>query len=110
MNLIEYAKKLAQQATDTVLKAAADTVIVIEHVDEETATFRYNVCLGCDFRDPDRDKCLACSCYLEEKSWSHTNRTIERPFGEVTHCPLGRWNDKEIANHYRHLDGKPLLQ
>lgn len=86
-------------------KIAAAKVLVMEHVDQATAEMRMNVCLTCDKMDREHVKCSICGCYLEGKTWSKISRSKNRPLGELTHCPLGKWNDMDIANHYRQLDG-----
>lgn len=93
------------------LKLAAKAVLVLENVPEEKAVERMNICQQCpEFLIPDI-RCAVCGCYLEVKTKSKTNRSVARPNGEVTHCPLGKWGDVEIANFYRARDGvEPLKQ
>lgn len=94
-------------------KIAAKTLLVQEEVPDEIAVDRLAVCLQCPHRikakDPDDEKCGVCGCYLTIKVKCKQNRSKERPNGELTHCPLGKWGDKEIANYYRRMDGKELL-
>lgn len=83
----------------------AEKLIVKEYVDEQTAKERRAVCMKCQHRDPEEDKCLKCGCFLELKTASRVNWRVSRNRNEVTHCPVGRWNDLELANFYRGLDG-----
>lgn len=87
----------------------ASKVIVREKVDEQTADWRFEICLGCEFRDPEENKCRECGCYLDLKVGCRVNWLPKKNRNEVTHCPLGKWNDLEIANEYRRLDGLELL-
>ena len=94
---------------DEVKKLAAGIAIVQEHVSDDVAKTRYEICLQCPKRGEENNTCAACGCYLDLKTKAYSNRTFERPFGEITHCPLGKWGDLEIANYYRLADGKPLI-
>ena len=87
----------------------AEKLIVKEEVDIETADWRFGICLKCDKRDPDENTCMACGCFLDLKTSSRVNWRPSKNRNEITHCPLGRWNDLEIANEYRRIDGKELL-
>lgn len=90
------------------LKVAAQ-VLVIDHVEGEIARKRMSVCLMCPYRDPKNEVCGICHCFLDLKTTSETNWNPERLRQEITHCPKGKWDDKEIANVYRQMDGKELL-
>ena len=90
------------------IEKAADLVFVKEHVSEELAKWRINICLTCPNFQKKLKRCGVCGCFLEAKTKSKTNRSPKRPQGEETHCPLGKWNDKETANFYRALDGLEL--
>lgn len=94
---------------DEILKLAADKILVDGHVGEEIAAFRLGVCEGCPRLDKEHMRCRVCKCYVEVKSTSERNYNPKRLRNEITHCPLGKWNDLEIANEYRKIDGKPLL-
>lgn len=98
MSWIEDAKKLA-----------AATVLVKETVDDELAAWRFSICNACELLDRERIVCTVCGCYMQIKTKAKTSRSPARPLGEVTHCPMGKWNDKDICNHYRAIDGKELL-
>ncbi len=89
---------------DEILKLAANAVLVVGKTDEETKQMRRAICDQCDRRDKESDRCKVCLCYLQIKTGTKINRG---KFGriELTHCPLGKWGDKETANIYRELDG-----
>lgn len=94
---------------DDAKRVAAAAVLVREKVDAATADFRGRVCTACSRLDREKLRCKECGCYLKSKVWAKVNRSPARPLGEVTHCPLGKWRDRDIANHYRAIDGKPPL-
>lgn len=89
---------------------AAQTVFVLEQVAQETADARWKTCWQCDRMDREARKCRECGCLLQAKIWAKTSRSPARMMGEITHCPLGRWDDKDIANHYRREDGREPLE
>jgi len=92
------------------LKAAAKVALSVEQLEDKTiADERISICSTCENRDAKNDKCKVCGCYLEIKTQLKTN--INPIYGvEVTHCPLGKWGDTEIANHYRARRGQQLIQ
>ena len=94
---------------DRILELAAAKTLVISSVNDETKTFRKSVCDGCEKRDVYDNRCKVCKCYLAVKTGTLENRNPIKLRYEITHCPLGKWNDLEIANHYREIDGLPLL-
>lgn len=93
-----------------ILKLAAETTLVIENVEPDVKADRLGVCDGgCGFLNKASRKCRACGCYVDAKAGSKENRNPEKLRYEITHCPRGKWKDKEIANLYRKIDGlKPL--
>lgn len=94
---------------DEIKHYLASKIIVKEQVDDETRDWRFGVCLKCEHRDPEENKCTICTCFLDLKTKSRVNWRPSKNRNEITHCPDGRWNDKEIANEYRALDGLKLL-
>ena len=95
---------------DTIKKFLAEELIVVERHDDPVLEFiRLNKCKNCDRYDSKKDKCGVCGCLMSVKSKTLTNRNPTKLRIETTHCPLGRWNDKETANHYRVIDNKELL-
>jgi hypothetical protein len=95
---------------DEIKKIAAGKMLVLEQVEQPVADMRWKTCWHCDQMDHSNKTCRTCGCYIEVKIWSKTSRSPARPMGELTHCPLGKWEDKEVANHYRAEDGKPPLE
>jgi len=87
----------------------AETFIVKEQVAEGVAKERMSICFGCEKRDKKANKCLECGCFLDLKTAAATNWNPKKMRNEITHCPLGKWYDLEIANEYRRIDGKELL-
>ena len=94
---------------DQIMSLAAEKVLVTETVSEETAAFRRTVCNECDRLDQVHDRCKVCTCYIEPKSHAKINHNPKKLRQEITHCPLGKWNDLETANEYRKIDGLPPL-
>ena len=87
-------------------RLAAATILVKEGIDPDIAEWRMSVCKTCEQFEPDGAKCRVCGCYLDIKTKCSVSRSPKRPFGEITHCPLGKWNDADIAAHYQAQDGK----
>lgn len=94
---------------DKVLELAAKKVLQVSQVDPEIQKFRMSVCLQCEKRDTESNKCKVCKCFLAVKTDTAENLNPKKLRYEITHCPLGRWNDLETANQYREIDGLPLL-
>lgn len=87
----------------------AAKIIVKTKVSPEAAEHRFSVCKGCEHRDPEKEKCKVCGCFLDLKTESETNWNPKKNRNEITHCPKGFWNDMDTANFYRNLDGlEPL--
>lgn len=72
--------------------------------DDELAEMRYNTCKACTKYIEETDQCGVCRCYMSVKTELKTNRDPELN-GKIveTHCPLGKWNDKELADYYNSL-------
>lgn len=98
-----------QTLKDMALHLLAETLIVKDHVEEEEAKRRMDICLACPNRDPEANKCKVCGCWLDLKTGAATNWNAKKRRNEITHCPLGLWEDKDTANIYREMDGKELL-
>ncbi|HQU61468.1 MAG TPA: hypothetical protein PLU64_19805, partial [Saprospiraceae bacterium] len=72
---------------------------------------RMNACRACPNFDKESQQCGVCLCYMDVKTTLLRNRNPYKGGRiEVTHCPEGRWGDIEIANHYRAMDGKELIE
>jgi hypothetical protein len=52
---------------DEIKHYLASKVIVKEKVDGETADARFDVCLKCEYRNPEENKCIICTCFLDLK-------------------------------------------
>lgn len=70
--------------------------------------------------DKQNNSCKMCHCLVDVKAHFKTGFNPFHLHMEQIHCPLGKWpirdeegnighNDKEIANHYKRVDGRPLL-
>lgn len=97
---------MAARLFDLVLKYGADVALPVERVDDVTRATRWAICKanggegGC--YDAGRDKCKECGCFMEVKTGARTHRNPKRGMRvEVTHCPLGKWGDLEIAEFYK---------
>lgn len=100
----------------TLIKAFLQEEKAEESIREERLKRCFAPCLW-----RDEDKCIACGCFVELKAGMDKNRNPKALFRiEKTHCPRGKWpyideegnyhdNDIEIANYYRKIDGKKLL-
>lgn len=93
---------------DEIGKHIAKKTLLGEFVDEATFEFRIGVCKTCEmFKN---GSCKICGCYMDVKALGRTHRNPKKGFRlEVTHCQLGKWHDKELANQYREMDGLPLI-
>lgn len=98
-----------QDIKNRALHLIAEKAIVKETVSDGVANERFTVCLKCEKRDADENICTVCVCFLDLKTGSKVNLNAKKLRNEITHCPLGKWNDKDIANVYREMDGKELL-
>lgn len=98
------------ELTDRIKYFLAETLIIKQKADDQTKTERLAVCEVCEHRDPENEKCRVCGCFLELKAGTAVNWNPKKNRNEITHCPEGRWNDKDTANEYRQIDGLKLLK
>lgn len=94
-------------------KELADKLLSVrEHGSEVKTKTRLAICNGCPNYDKEEKRCKVCTCFMEVKAKLEYNRNPFEFRIEKTHCPEGRWGeeDKEIANHYRKIDGKELIE
>jgi len=91
------------------LKKLAEGLLPVEHVTDEVKSVRLSVCNSCENLERDQMRCNICGCFLEVKAGCLVNFNPKKVRKELTHCPMGKWNDLDTANHYRLLDKlKPL--
>lgn len=88
---------------DEALKVAARKAFVREEVSEEVFRTRYAICQRCEHFNEKDKSCGICGCYMEVKARARVHSTKKHPFGEVTHCPDGRWSeqDAELIEFYK---------
>ena len=86
---------------EKLLELAAKELLVVEKVDDLTKKTRLDICKTCPNYDPGKAKCLICGCFLEAKAGMKVHINPKTLKEEITHCPEGKWFDKEIAEHYR---------
>lgn len=79
----------------------AEQLIVESSVDDDTARWRMSICMSCEHRNSQDNTCKLCGCFLELKTKSEVNYSLKRLRSEITHCPDGRWDDKQLAEFYR---------
>lgn len=92
------------------LKKIASTLLVEEkHEWQDLATYRIGKCEGCPHFKQDTRQCGICLCFMDEKVKATTHNNLAKGRQEITHCPIGSWNDAHIANMYRKIDGEPLI-
>lgn len=96
-----------------VLSKVAGLALEVEPLDDnELKAKRIEVCesnAGSCF-DAQNRKCKMCGCYIDAKAGIKINRNPKQGMrSEVTHCPLGKWDDLELANHYRVMDNLKVL-
>ena len=92
-------------------KGARAALSAGEHNDPALMLSRMNTCKKCPNFNAETVQCGVCGCFMDVKATLLRNRNpYEGGRVEVTHCPEGRWNDLEIANYYRAIDGKEPLK
>lgn len=93
-----------------VLKKGAKVVFEVELLnDPSIEAFRMDTCNRCQHFNAEDQTCGICGCFMDVKTTHRLSRNLKKMRIETTHCPMGKWNDKDVANHYRQLDGEPLL-
>jgi len=77
---------------------AINGLLGVQEVDDLTKETRLSICKTCANYDPGAAKCLICGCFLEVKAGLKIHRNPKNGMKlEITHCPEGKWFDKEIA-------------
>lgn len=93
---------------DFLVGGIMQVMVVEEHNDRSVELARLKVCKGfndvpaCPRYNKGFDQCMECKCIIAAKAKSLTNRNPKK-WGriELTHCPLGKWNDEEIMEYYK---------
>lgn len=73
----EMLKNLAKTAMSIATKAAMGSAVM---TDDLTLENRKSICESCNFRDPEKDRCRLCGCYL----------SVKQRFA-ATVCPAKKW-------------------
>lgn len=90
----------------------SESIFAVEKLDDPLeGERRYNICesnTGDCYSGKFFDFCKECKCIMRVKTTLKRHRELG---GEIviTHCPLAKWGDLEIANFYREKKGLPLL-
>lgn len=83
-------------------KFLASTLLVKQnHNNIAVEKFREHKCRQCPYFDPVDTICNNCGCLLDVKWKSLINRKISTGETQVTHCPIGSWNDSDFAAFYK---------
>lgn len=117
--MTERKLSFAERATKLAKEKLAKGFLIEEELNDPLETeFRKSKCRSCIWYDKRKDECKDCGCIVDLKSTTKVNRNPNRGgFKEIikggelelTHCPWGRWNDKDIANFYRAKEGRKLI-
>jgi hypothetical protein len=86
---------------------AINLVVKKKHLNIAVKQFREYRCRSCPYFN-ENITCQKCSCLLDVKWTALTNRVTVMDIEqiELTHCPVGRWNDIDIAEFYNHIKKK----
>lgn len=88
---------------DTLKRNIIKGLIVVEELPENASARiraeRSKACDGCDKNVG--GECTACGCILDIKQGTLRNFNPKYMEIEITHCPLGKWDDADIAKFYR---------
>lgn len=106
---MELGKKIVQMFDNTMKRAAAAALEVETMEDTIVVSERLKTCSECVHRNAEREKCGVCGCYIQIKATMKVNHNPIYLQTEFTHCPMGKWGDLEIANHYRAARGQQLI-
>jgi hypothetical protein len=88
---------------NSVIKDIIGRIMITERVsDQKIVEKRLRICHNCPGGYLKGPSCIVCDCFVELKAESLTNRTGLGTY-EVTHCPMGYWGDKEIADYYKSI-------
>lgn len=98
-----------RQIFNKVLESTASILAEETLTDNSIIEMRFEACSTCIFRDSEINKCRVCGCYLSVKTPLKTNFNPKHLEFEVTHCPMGKWQDFDTANYYRSQRKQILL-
>lgn len=101
-----------RELKNKILAKVAGVILEVEPLnDDDLKAERISICESqktCF--DAENRMCTICTCFIDAKAGIKVNKNPLKLFRyEVTHCPLGKWGDKDLANHYRQIDGENLL-
>lgn len=83
------------------LKFGAKHVLEVKELkDKVIVDMRLETCNGCKFLTKKRS-CIHCGCFVDVKATMEVNINPKTMRQEITHCPIGKWNDVEISNYYK---------
>ncbi len=101
---------ILKQYSDHIIKTVGSSLgslLVVEPLNNPTITNNREIkCRGsettkpCMFYNKERDQCKVCKCFIKEKASSKTNYNPKKLHIEITHCPMGWWDDADIASLY----------
>lgn len=98
-----------REIKNKLLSKVAGLVLEVEKLnDPELKEFRIKTCesnAGKCFDEVNR-RCKMCTCFIDAKAGIKVNLNPNKLMRkEITHCHLGKWDDKDLANYYREMDG-----
>lgn len=95
-----------------ILKQLAEGLLAKEeHGLEGLTEARVSACNSCEELLTAGRQCGVCKCFVDVKAKFQTNRDPELGGKTViTHCPLGKWGDRALANLYRGIKGQALIE
>ena len=82
-------------------KIAGNALIEEKETNLELIKFRRDKCFECPNMCHKNIKCKICGCFLDQKTESRININAHG-VSEITHCPIGNWNDEDLAKIYSH--------
>ncbi len=90
------------KAINSIERYIAEALITTgDDVSDDVMEWRLYVCRDCEHADWHSNKCTVCGCFLDLKAKSRVNWNLKKFRKEVTHCPLGKWNDADLAEFYK---------
>jgi hypothetical protein len=90
-------EKVIQLRNKIISYALGDTFVT-----EQEAQQRLDICNRCEDLLSDRS-CKHCTCYVDIKAEMKTNINPRTLKYEITHCPIGKWNDDEVKEYFSNI-------